>query len=55
MNIQTLIFALAIALAFAGVWWLAARLALNAFLVAFLSALAALAVFFSHSLLGIQV
>jgi hypothetical protein len=55
MDIGTLIFALAIATTFGGVWWLLSRLALNAFLVPFLSALAALAVFFSHSLLGVKV
>ena len=56
MDIGTLIFALAIALAFGAVWWLCStRLALNAFLVPFLSMLAALAVYFSHSLLGIKV
>ncbi len=55
MDIPTLLFALAIALAFGGVWWLASRLALNAFLIPFLSMLAALAVYFSHSLLGIKV
>ena len=56
MDIGTLVFALAIALAFAAVWWLTAtRLTLNTFLVAFLSALAALAAFFSHSLLGVKV
>ena len=55
MDIPTLLFALAIALAFAAVWFAASRLALNSFLVPFLSMLAALAVFFSHSLLGIKV
>lgn len=55
MDVSTLIFALAIALAFGGVWWLSSRLALNAFLVPFLSMLAALAVYFSHSLLGVKV
>jgi hypothetical protein len=55
MDIQTLLFALAIALAFGAVWWGTTRLALNAFLIPFLSALAALAVFFSHSLLGVKV
>lgn len=55
MDIGTLVFALAIALAFGGVWWVTSRFALNAFLIPFLSALAALAVFFSHSLLGVKV
>ena len=55
MTIQTLIFALAIALAFGGVWWLCSRLALNAFLVPFLAMLAAMLVFLSHSLLGVAV
>lgn len=55
MDLGTLVFALAIALAFGAVWWGATRLALNAFLIPFLSALAALAVFFSHSLLGVKV
>lgn len=55
MSIQGLIFALAIALAFGGVWWLCARLTLNAFLTAFLSALAGALVFLSHSLLGVAV
>lgn len=55
MTLGTLIFALAIALAFGGVWWLGTRLALNAFLLPFLAALAAALVFLSHSLLGIKV
>jgi len=55
MDINTLIFALAIALAFGGVWWLCARLALNAFLTPFLAALAAVLVFLTHSLLGVKV
>jgi hypothetical protein len=55
MDVGTLVFALAIALAFGGVWWLLSRLGANIFLVAFLSALAACIVFFSHSLLGIRV
>lgn len=55
MNIQTLIFALAVALAFGGVWWLCSRLALNTFLTPFLSALAGALVFLSHSLLGVAV
>lgn len=55
MDIGTLIFALAIALAFGGAWWGLSKLGANTFVVAFLSALAACAVFFSHSLLGIQV
>lgn len=55
MTIGTLIFAAAVALAFAGVWWLCARLALSAFLTAFLSMLAAVLVLLSHSLLGVAV
>lgn len=55
MDIQTLIFALAVALAFGGVWWLCTRLALNAFLTPFLSMLAAMLVFITHSLLGVKV
>lgn len=53
MSITTLIFALFIALAFGGVWWGLSRLGANAFVVAFLSALAGCAVFFSHSFFGI--
>lgn len=55
MTMQTLIFALAIALAFGGVWWLCSRLALNSFLTPFLAALAGALVFLSHSLLGVAV
>jgi hypothetical protein len=55
MDVPTLLFALAIALAFGAVWWITSRFTLNIFLVAFLSALAACAVFFSHSLLGVKV
>jgi hypothetical protein len=55
MDVGTLIFALAIALAFGAVWWGTSRLALNSFLIPFLSMLAALAVYFSHSLLGVKV
>lgn len=55
MDIGTLMFALAIALAFGAVWWVTSYFKLNMFLVAFLSALAACAVFFSHSLLGVKV
>lgn len=51
MDIQTLIFALA----FGGVWWLCTRLALNTFLTPFLSMLAAMLVFITHSLLGVKV
>jgi hypothetical protein len=54
MDISTLIFALFISLAFAGVWWGLTRLGANLFLIAFLSALAACAVFFSHSFFGIK-
>lgn len=55
MNLSMLIFALAIALAFGGAWWGLSRLGANAFVVAFLSALAAALVLLSHSLLGIAV
>lgn len=54
MDISTLIFALFIALAFGGVWWGLSRLGANTFVIAFLSALAAFAVFFSHSFFGIK-
>lgn len=55
MDIQTLIFAAAVAEAFGGVWWGLSRLGANAFVVPFLSALAGLLVFLSHSLLGVRV
>jgi hypothetical protein len=55
VDIQTLIFAAAVAGAFGGVWWGLSRLGANAFVVPFLSALAALLVFLSHSLLGVRV
>jgi hypothetical protein len=54
MDVSTLVFALAVALAFGGVWWGLSRLGANAFVVAFLSALAGLLVFLTHSLLGVQ-
>lgn len=55
MSVQALIFALAIALAFGGVWWGLARLGANTFVIAFLAALAGALVFLSHSLLGVAV
>lgn len=55
MTIQSLIFALAIALAFGGVWWGLGKLGANTFVVAFLAALAGALVFLGHSLLGVQV
>ena len=55
MTMQTLIFALAVARAFGGVWWFCTRQALNAFLTPFLAMLAAMLVFLSHSLLGVAV
>lgn len=55
MTISTLVFALAVALAFGGVWRFCTRQALNAFLVPFLAMLAAMLVFLSRSLLGVQV
>lgn len=55
MTINSLIFALAIALAFGGVWWGLSRLGANTFVIAFLSALAAALVLLSHSLLGVAV
>jgi hypothetical protein len=53
MTLQLLILCAAAALAFAGVRWGLGRLAANGFLIDFLSLLAALLVFASHSLLGV--
>lgn len=55
MDIQTLIFAAAVALAFSGVYWIAARLGANTFWSHFFAALAAVLVFLTHSLLGVKV
>lgn len=55
MDLNSLIFALAIALAFAGVRWIAARLGAPAFWCDFFAALAAVLVFLTHSLLGVKV
>lgn len=55
MTVGTLVFAAAIALAFAAVWWGCGRLALNPFLAAFLAMFAAALVLLSHSLLGVAV